>query len=275
MRINTTLFFDHVISEYNCFSSQEKVWLKRLFHWLNLRNLTFDLDDYFRNLAQIGLINYRQELLFITSIINNAGIFVSQFRIRSYKKLEADVIKKQKQPRLALTSQINQLLSLLEGADKLFIAILASSGRRGIDIQRLSADNISFLNNRYICTIPRDKCNNLPITFSFYWDSSLELDLQAMDQLMHDLSADFEFGGINRQMIGRKAKAAGFDLHSLRHRCCIRLVRQNFSVDEILSQIGWRSIDSFIRYSKLSIIDIKLFKSLDSVLIYVNANFNK
>ena len=224
-------------------------------------------------MAKIGLINYKQELLFLISIINNSGVFISQFRTRKYKKLDADVVKKQKQPRLALTTQIKSLLSSLKGADKLFIAILASSGRRGKDIQRLSADNISFLNNRYICQIPRDKCNNLAITFSFYWDPSLGLDAREMDQLMADLSADYSFEQINRQMISRKTKAAGFDLHSLRHRCCIRLVRQNFSVDEILSQIGWKSLDSFIRYSKLSIIDIKMFSNLDSVLSFVNAKF--
>ena len=200
---------------------------------------------------------------------------MSQFRIRKFKQFDADISKKQKQPKLALTSQIKFLLSTLPGADKLFIAILASSGRRGKDIQRLTADNITYLNDRYICQIPRDKCSILPVSFSFDWDPSLNLDVGAMNQLMRNLSANYCFEEINRQMIGRKAKSAGFDLHSLRHRCCIRLIRQKLTVDEILSQIGWRSIDSFMRYSKLSIIDIKKFSSLDSVLIYINTNFNK
>lgn len=275
MRIDYNKFFSHVIAEYSCFNKQEKIWIKRMFTWLNPRNSTFDLDDYFKNLARIGLINYKQELLFITSLVNNAGIFVSHFRIRKFKQFDADTLKKQKRPKLALTSQIKFLLSQLRGADKLFIAILASSGRRGKDIQRLSAANISYLNDRYICQIPRDKCNSLPVSFSFDWDPSLNLDEEAMNQLMQSLSADFSFDKINRQMIARKAKSAGFDLHSLRHRCCIRLIRYKFTVDEILSQIGWKSIDSFIRYSKLSIIDIKKFSSLDSVLTYINTNFNK
>ena len=57
MRINHNTFFSHVITEYSCFNKQEKIWIKRMFTWLNPRSTTFDLDDYFKNLARIKSLN--------------------------------------------------------------------------------------------------------------------------------------------------------------------------------------------------------------------------
>ena len=75
------------------------------------------------------------------------------------------------------------------------------------------------------------------------------------------------FEKVNRQKISNLAE---FNMHSLRHRVCIRMVIKGFSVDDILSQIGWTTIASFVRYSKLNLIDIKEFGDLDSVIDFIN-----
>ena len=105
--------------------------------------------------------------------------------------------------------------------------------------------------------------------YSFNWDSSLKLNEDFMTSLLLGLSNKFPFEHVNRQKI---ANIAEFDMHSLRHRTCISMIKRGFSVDDILSQIGWSTISSFVRYSKLNILDIKEFNSTDDVIEFINNN---
>jgi hypothetical protein len=125
------------------------------------------------------------------------------------------------------------------------------------------------LDGRYFVILEKDKMNRSTVRFSFSWDTSLELDWATIDSWFKKLLdlREFPFISVNMQKLRRKSS---FHLHGLRNRRSMYLVRSGLSIEEIKSVVGWSSDESFMRYSKINLTDIKNFGSLDSLIIYLN-----
>ena len=201
MWVNSKSFAIYVFQDFKYFTTLQKTWTRRMFNWLNLDLEAFSLDGYLENLALLGLVNFKQESQFVIKLVEGTGYQLSSFQQNYYYNLDKDVVKSHRSPNLAKTSQVKKLLNVLSGADKLFVAIQASSGRRGADIARIDTSKLSVVNNRIICQIAKDKCNNSAVTFSFKWDDSLNLDEEVLTNQLLSPESRFMFKNVNRQNI--------------------------------------------------------------------------
>ena len=235
--------------EFECLKDCEKTWLKRLLVFVGLENSVVNMDNYFYQLSRLSLANYQQETLFIINVLQESGVFVSKVRIRHFKNMNSDFIKHKSSPRLVTSAQIEILYHSLSVRNKLFIAILASCGRRAIDVRRLCTSEVKVLQDKFLVRIYKDKVNNRPVNFSFQWDTTLDLPWKTIDSQFKNLlrqKSNFPFWSVKtqkiRDVIDEKFQSKKFVLHSLRNRCAIRLVRLDWSVDEVCSYIGWRTL---------------------------------
>jgi len=125
------------------------------------------------------------------------------------------------------------------------------------------------MGDRYFLSLEKDKMNSSPVKFSFKWDSSLLLDWSMIDswfeQLLH--LEDEPFKSVNMQKLRRKAS---FHIHGCRNRKSLQLIRSGCSIEEVKSIVGWSCDDSFLRYSKINLFDIKNFGTLDSLILFLN-----
>ena len=55
------------------------------------------------------------------------------------------------------------------------------SGRRAVDVKRISAEAVLFQNGTWYVTLPKDKQNSLPVNFSFQFEDSLITDKKQID----------------------------------------------------------------------------------------------
>lgn len=208
------------------------------------------------------------------------GVSISKVRVRFYKNLDSDVKFICSLPRLVTSDQIVKLFHVLDDNQALFLAVLASCGRRGIDVKRIVSSQISILNNKYLVRIMRDKVNTSPVNFTIVWDTSLDLPWNFIDTSFRQIiqkSKHYPFAEVKTEKIRSVIKSNfgennGFVLHSLRNRCALRLVRLGWTTDEVLSYIGWNTLASFKRYTKLNIHDIREFDSLDLCINCINNN---
>lgn len=265
--------------EFICLKSSEKTWIKRILVFLGPRDDYLEFDKYMYALSRLKLKNYKQETVFVLNLLSECGVFISKVRARFYKNLDRDVKFVTRLPRLVTSDQIEILFNCLDYDHALFLAILASCGRRGIDVKRINTDQVTTLNQKFLVRIPRDKANSCPVNFTIAWDYSVNLPWNEIDaewRKMITRKNHCPFENIKtekiRELIRNKFGGQAFVLHSLRNRCALRLVRLKWTTDEVLSYIGWNSLSSFKRYTKLSIHDIREFSSLDLCIKCINQN---
>ena len=270
MKFNKWQYRSRVQLLENNLLNHEVCWLNRLSRFIvwNSTLETVSLDDYVAILSEKGLVNYRQELGFIIKFI---GEFeeISSFTRRFFFRLQSHHLTKHRRQILPTSAAIEKLLARSDIVEYLFILSLSSSGRRSIDFINLKSENVRFLDGRYYVTLEKDKMNSSPVRFSFEWDKTLKFDSVSIDSWfgkLLQLQAK-PFLSVNMQRLRRRA---GFHLHGLRNRKSLQLIRADESVEEVKSIVGWSSDDSFIRYTKLNLFDIKKFDSLDSLILYLN-----
>jgi len=249
----------------------EVCWINRLSNFIdwNASSDSVSLDDYVTILARKGLVNYRQELGFIIKFINEFKT-ISSFTRRHFFRLQALHLIKHRKQILPTSTAIIKLLDSSDIVEKLFVLVMSSSGRRAIDIIHLKSSNVRLLGGRYYITLVKDKMNSFPVKFSFKWDVSLQLDWLAIDSWFKRLLQleDKPFKSVNMQKMRRRAT---FHIHGCRNRKSLQLVRSGCSIEEVKSIVGWSSDDSFLRYSKINLFDIKNFQTLDSLILFLNA----
>ena len=146
--------------DFVCLKSSEKTWIKRVLVFLGPDDDFLDFDDYMYALSRLKLKNYKQETVFLLNLLSECGFPVSRVRSRFYKNLDQDVKVQTSSPRIVTSDQIVDVFQLLEQNYALFFAILASCGRRGIDVKRINTSQVSILNQKFIVRIPKDKANS-------------------------------------------------------------------------------------------------------------------
>lgn len=248
----------------------EICWINRLSNFIdwNATSDSVSLDDYVTILASKGLVNYRQELGFIIKFINEFHT-ISSFTRRHFFRLQSLHLTKHRKQILPTSTSIKKLLDISDIVEKLFVLVMCSSGRRAIDFIRLKSCNVSSMGDRYFLSLEKDKMNSSPVKFSFKWDSSLLLDWSMIDSWFEQLLQleDEPFKSVNMQKLRRKAS---FHIHGCRNRKSLQLIRSGCSIEEVKSIVGWSCDDSFLRYSKINLFDIKNFRTLDSLILFLN-----
>ena len=265
------LYRERILLLEHTFLKHEISWINRLSRFIDW-NSSVDsvvLDDYVKILSSKGLVNFRQELGFILKFIDEFENISSFTKRHFFRQQSLNLIKHRKQI-LPTSRTILELLEKSDMVEKLFVLAMCSSGRRAIDFINLKAHNVTWLDNRYFVTLEKDKMNRKNVKFSFIWDFSLELDWSLIDDCFRKLLnlQELPFISVNLQKVRRRS---AFHLHGLRNRKSMQLVRSGLSVEEVKSVVGWSSDESFLRYSKVNLSDIKRFESLDFLINYLNS----
>ena len=262
----------HVNDVADILKKNELRWLERLLTWVQTarRFGGFDIDDYFHYLSGLRLASYNAEVCFIVKFLKETDVFISEFRIRSWKELKKPNISS-KSPGIPLNSQIIKLLKNLSIQEQLHVLIMTCSGRRFIDVSRIDSKFLKSLDDKFICKIARTKTSSQPVLFSFeFKDADLLVDWEfyRSEFLKIIRSEELPFESTSMQKIRR---VADYTIHATRHRKALSLIRNGSTIQETLNFIGWSSASSFKRYTKIPVADIKEFSSLDETIIFINS----
>lgn len=271
MKVNRGLLDYSVNKFWHAFLNSEKSWVNKLYRWF-VGNEDLIIDDYVAYLLSLEQATYRQEINFLIRLLKNSEIKISEFEARLWRNAGGDREPFKKSARLPTEPQIRDLIVTLPEVEKIYILILAASGRRSVDICRINSRNVKKINATWFATIKKDKTHNKPVTFSWEWP----MELCGSDQLGR-LSTEFEnmlaksVYPFDQVKVHKIRKIIPFRLHGLRHRCAIRMIREGFSVEDTMSFIGWQTVESLTTYIKISTKALKTFKSLDDCINFINS----
>ena len=154
-----------------------------------------------------------------------------------------------------------------------FIQLMAITGRRAVDLLRLRWNLINISDGRVCAVLPKDKTHrNSLVSFTFeFKEYNLALGKQEFTTWLKTgvkrNSKDYVFEEFKKQRVTTKCK--NFKLHSLRNRKAISMLVAGKTVEEVKSKIGWNSLESLLRYTKLSVEFIKSFKSYNEVVEFL------
>ena len=263
---------DHAVNDlWFSFLNTEKSWINKLYRWL-VQDLDFYFDDYVAFLVTLRQQTFTQEISFWVRLFRNLNLGVTDFEARFWKKAGENSDFLVKSARIPTLIQIKTLIQESSSIDQLFLLILENSGRRSIDISRITSAHVRTRGSKYFATIPKDKTHQNSVTFSWEWNSECLQSPHLIEKVKRDFknllnSAPNPFASVK---INKIRKSIDWRLHGLRHRRAIHLLRSGVSVPNTMSSIGWSCVSSLTRYTKLSVEDLKDFHSTEECIIFIN-----
>lgn len=272
MKINRATIDQAVNNLWFTFLKTEKSWINKLYRWLEGSDSDFYFDDYIKFLVSLRQQTFSIEISFWVRLLRNIGMTMTDFEVRFWKKSGDEIEVCYKSARIPTESQITDLIQKSTNVEKVFLLILHNSGRRSVDIARINSDQVKQQGSKYYATIPKDKTHQNSVTFSWSWSDSpagLNFELsQLRNYFQHLLESEkYPFQNVKINAI---RKSISWRLHGLRHRKAIQMIRSGHSVHETMSSIGWSSVISFTRYTKLAVLDLKSFSSTENCIKFIN-----
>ena len=207
-------------------------------------------------------------------------------QIRELKEVhELAVIKQLTSRDLPEDTEIIKLLMTLqkEGLtnEKLWCIFVIFSGRRFRDIERLCWEQVREKDGVISCMLPKDKCHQNVITFSFDLKSwNLNYDIREEINLIKKLAETGKgpvVKRLNKKMLVTKKqkiqrRSRTFTLHSLRNRHAIKLLIAGNTPEKVLDIIGWESMNSLQRYVILSPEQVASFDNYEECYACIMGN---
>ena len=149
------------------------------------------------------------------------------------------------------------------------------SGRRQKDLRRIKWSSIKIKNEKIHFVLPKDKANKTEIvSFSLdltEWD--LQWDIRILERwLLYGMENKTGMCFEKDFKQNRVSDICSFKIHSCRNRKAICLLLKGETADSIKSKIGWKDMQSVLRYVKLSLDMIKKFKTYDELLDFIFDN---
>ena len=270
MKVRRKALNESVNEFWHTFLKPEKSWVNKLYRWFN-NDEDLVVNDYVAYLADLHQATFRQEVNFLIRLIKSTNCRVSGFEARFWRNATSERETKPKPARLPTKVQIEQLLNTLEPEEQVFVAILAASGRRSIDIIRINSKQVKNSGPKCFATIRKDKTHRTPVTFSWTWEAEFNdrermKNLKIVFQNMLENSI-YPFENVK---VNKIRKRISFRLHGFRHRRAIDMIRKGSSKEDTMSYIGWASESSLTTYIKLSITDLKSFQTLEECINFIN-----
>lgn len=253
------------------FLNTEKSWINKLYRWLRLDS-DFYFDDYVNFLVTLHQQSFTQEISFWVRLFRNLNLGVTDFEARFWKKAGEDSEFLVKSAGIPSLKQIKELMRESSVTEQLFLLILENSGRRSVDVSRITSAHVRMRGSKYFATIPKDKTHQNSVTFSWEWNPECFESLHSLEQvrenfknLLNSTSNPFALVKINKIR-----KSIIWRLHGLRHRRAIHLLRSGVSIPNTMSSIGWSCVSSLTRYTKLSVEDLIEFQNIEECIVFIN-----
>ena len=124
------------------FTSKEKTFSIRLAKFSVKNYRGWDLVEYAKYLKSLNLVNSVAEFKFVLKVLGLAGVSISFFEKRHLLEI-VKVSNRDASPEKDLISNggLRTLLDKLDNREFLAVFLLAASGRRSVDITRISSEN--------------------------------------------------------------------------------------------------------------------------------------
>ena len=180
---------------------------------------------------------------------------------------------------LPTDKQLKNILETASTSEKIWLALLIMSGRRGIDVGRLKWKNVQIFENQITCVMEKDKANKTsPTAFVCKFKDmdiegvnnaeiiSLLIENKKMkrgsDYVVEMEASDCESRDqafkIFKQRLTRRIE---FCIHGIRRRRAVIELLKGKTEDRVSSKIGWRSKKTISTYVMLSSDQIDCFKN--------------
>ena len=180
---------------------------------------------------------------------------------------------------LPTDKQLREIIETSSTSEKIWLAILIMSGRRGIDVARLKWKNVQLFEHQLTCVMEKDKANKTtPIAFACKFK---DLDVEGVnsEEIISILAknknlkkgseyvVEIEMNEgdkrdqafkIFKQKLTRRIE---FCIHGIRRRRAVIELLKGKTEDRVSSKIGWRSKKSISTYVMLSSDQIDCFKN--------------
>ena len=249
------------MNESDYFNSREEGYCRRLLTWCDYSSENHDPNLYIEYLKNLKLVNYRPECHFLIRLYRRAGYDLSCFQETSWLRYEKPDPVTQASS-LVLKGELEQALSLLCPHDQVGFYLMAGTGRRACDINRLIIIPRQCSPRRLTFRLPHQKNGNTHTIIEFNPDESelvLPNDIQRIRAVYSGGKLpDFDWNRIRR--------ITRLKLHSMRNRFAIRLMIKGVSEGRIMERLGWRDPRSLRRYIRLSFDFVSAQTSADAVV---------
>ena len=214
-----------------------------------------------RGLVDLGLTSIKKDLSFFCKLLTVLGW--SSVEVEWLKAAGIEMTKKityKKRDTVFPDKEVFQNnLSFLLGEGKaeaaLFVAATLASGRRGVEVSRLTGENLAVIDGKLVAKLDWSKTSVKPICFQIDFEQVSEwLEPVLSVAKVRDAMASFidRPGSVFAENIHKNiGKRLGFSLHALRSIKAIFMLVGGFEDKDIKNQLGWTDDRMLLRYVRM------------------------
>lgn len=250
-----------ILNQSDFFTSREEGYCRRLIQWCDYSQELHHPDEYIAYLKGLGLVNFRPECRFLVKLYRRAGYDLSCFQEATWLRYQPPAVVTQSSS-LVLYEELERGFYKLSGQDQVGLFLLAGTGRRSCDLNRLILIPRQSDTSQLTFRLPHQKNGNTHVIVQFKLHDS-ELPLINGLQKVRELYSANKRPNFNWNRIRRITR---LKLHALRNRFAIRLMIEGVSEEMIMDRLGWRDRRSLRRYVRLSYDFVSSQNSADSVV---------
>ena len=228
--------------------------------WCDYSNTEHDPALYLAHVQSLGLVNYRTECRFLIKLYRLSGYPVTVFQEQHWLRHNSRPGPPSQLP-LVTTAELLDAYARLESSEKLGFYLLASTGRRSCEINRLIFLPEQSREDQIMFRLPIQK-NNVQNAIIILKTADSEISYPgayaAITEYFSGPRRPFNWDRIRRR--------AGFRLHGLRNRFAIGLFLAGETEAVINERLGWTDCRSLRRYVRVSFDYLRRQNDVDSVV---------
>ena len=233
--------------------------------------------DLVQRLVELKLTSFKKDLSFLLKLLKVLGwseVELSWIRATGLAKSKKITYTK-RHTVFPDTSTFQKGLSGLLADGKaqaaLFVCMVISSGRRGVEVSRLKIENLSWIDEKLVGKLEWSKTSVKPVVFEMDFDQVKEWlepvvsigKVKDSIRAMMQENSGLMFSETIHKNLGKKL---GYSLHALRTVKAVFMLRAGHSDSEIKNQLGWVDDRMLLRYVRMDPRILKTQTSMDEAM---------
>ena len=254
-----------ILSQRDYFSPREIGYCRRLLCWSDYSSAQHEPAAYVAYVQSLDLVGYKAECKFLIRLYRTAGCAITVFQEQHWLR---HATRRRPPPQLPLvtSAELVSAFGALDGFERLGFYLLASTGRRSCEINRLIFLPNQSTPTQMLFRLPIQK-NNVQNAIIFLRPGESELSLSAPYE---EICSHFSGSPVpfNWDRIRRRTRLR---LHSLRNRFAIRLFLSGLPEESINERMGWTDCRSLRRYVRVSFDYLRQQETADAVVSMIRS----
>ena len=273
--------------EFNSlWNKDERLAGKRLLKFLNENFLErAHVEECLQFIFDLKLAAARKEISFLVQLLemlgeNRAEVdLVRRSALRKLKSIDVNTRPLKLPTREKFRKSILNLVAKGRFEEILFLSVVLSTGRRGIDVARLQKQQIFPLeNSKFMAKLKFDKRSVKPTCFIIDFAEVREwldgvVSVQRLNEFL--LRRSNETGDLFKKNIQKNLGRflEGFNLHALRTIKAVWLILQGHTQEEVTRRIGWTDDKMIIRYLRADPAIFATCQGIDEAIVILKEFF--